>query len=533
MSVFSKTYSIRHLMAAALLLPLLCACSLMSEDYDGCDKPEPPLMATANHYINLNIVVSTGNENVTRATPAGGEDGDGREEGLPRENNVNGITFMLYEVSDGEDINNLADDKRLAFIKYFPVELKEETAKDIEAVYTTGPQSLENSGINLNSKYHALVVANLDLTQEGFDVGSKVKDVLEHTSASNPQLIYNGSSVGATAKDFVMSSEKDFPVDFKHPQRTETTPTINGAEVTYVFESITIERLAARVDFWTDKEYVETSAGNGYYSGYKYNVVDQNGNKNGEFVLTAITPFNFYRSNEYIIKRIGDERSYSYLAQESDSYKTDYTNGISRYVIDPKTFNKGETGLPESETPKYYNYPLKDLVEKDLSGIMDLNSDFQAVTIRSVEEPKNQWNNAKLTQSDGSKIIIIGYPKENTLPMNASLYDYATGLRIEGDYYKDGFDQDKDPDSHLVYYGFLRHEGEGTGSYEVYTKEKLIEEKEKLYSQFPMNFGVVRNNIYRISIDKITQTTEDEQPKITWQIKVKKWDEFKHGTIYM
>ena len=47
-----------------------------------------------------------------------------------------------------------------------------------------------------------------------------------------------------------------------------------------------------------------------------------------------------------------------------------------------------------------------------------------------------------------------------------------------------------------------------------------------------MNFGIVRNNIYRISIDKVHEKT-DETPKITLKIKVKKWDKFEHAPIYM
>ena len=43
-----------------------------------------------------------------------------------------------------------------------------------------------------------------------------------------------------------------------------------------------------------------------------------------------------------------------------------------------------------------------------------------------------------------------------------------------------------------------------------------------------MNFGVVRNNIYRISIDRI-----DEKNNMQLNIKVKKWDVFTHEVIYM
>ena len=146
----------------------------------------------------------------------------------------------------------------------------------------------------------------------------------------------------------------------------------------------------------------------------------------------------------------------------------------------------------------------------------------------------------KNDDSDKADNLIICYPKENTLPKDASLYNYATGLRIEGNYYMEGWktatpnsDGSNPKVEHLVYYGFLRHEGTGS-SYPIYTKEDLEAKKDdnELKNTFPMNFGVVRNNIYRISIDKITER-EQKDPEITWRIMVKNWDRFEHKTIFM
>jgi hypothetical protein len=43
-----------------------------------------------------------------------------------------------------------------------------------------------------------------------------------------------------------------------------------------------------------------------------------------------------------------------------------------------------------------------------------------------------------------------------------------------------------------------------------------------------MSCGVVRNNIYRVSIGGITP-----DDRLILNIKVKKWDKFEHATIYM
>lgn len=105
--------------------------------------------------------------------------------------------------------------------------------------------------------------------------------------------------------------------------------------------------------------------------------------------------------------------------------------------------------------------------------------------------------------------------------MTTPLYYYATGLAIEGDYYTDG----EGTPEHLVFYGYLRHQGEDDGPYII----KLSDDLDKTQTgTVPMNFGVVRNNIYRISIEKI-----NERQHMEINIKVKKWDPFTHEVIYM
>ena len=76
-----------------------------------------------------------------------------------------------------------------------------------------------------------------------------------------------------------------------------------------------------------------------------------------------------------------------------------------------------------------------------------------------------------------------------------------------------------------IYYYFIRHQGEQEDAYDAWTADNIDETKSLLCPSTPtMNFGIVRNNIYRISIEKITEDSK---------IKVKMWDKFTHSTIYM
>ena len=502
MSIISKLHHIRYMVAASLLLPLVCACS--SEDNgDGMAEPQ---LASSNQYINLNIVVSSGSEGTMRG-PAGGEEGDGREAGSERENLVTGVTVMLYE--DVAGINTSAE-TTLAFCKYYPVSLvSRETAgtpyatKTDEAVYSTGDQPLAGSGLDMSKEYHAIVVANQNMAST-FTTASKVKDVRDYVTTH----VYSGSGLGADASHFVMSLETDYTVNFASPSSKTTV----GNKTTYHFDGIRIERLAARVDFWTNNAtYGEKDALAHNYraAGYVYPVWKTTDvstpNSTDKFVLTAVIPFNLYNAGEYLFKRTNDAAPY--LAEET----------TTNYVIDPNTASK------TTASPTYYNNTLTYLVGIDETNLSlsAATGYFQAANALYVSSTQK----AKFTGDGDKDNFILCYPRENTLSTSSPLYYYATGVAIEGDYYPAGSAADLSKAKHFIYYGYLRHQGEGTGPYAIKARTDLS--TTETYTT-PMNFSVVRNNLYRISIDKIT-----EKGELELKIMVKKWDTFTHSWIYM
>lgn len=513
MSIRSNTPHIRHLLAAALLLPLLTACSFMSEDYYDCDK-EPPTTTSPERYINLSIVVSSGNENATRA-PQGGEDGDGREAGSERENKVTGITLMLYQDEDG--INTADDNTKIDFIRYYGVTKTEKSPDaNIEASYTTGYQPLAGTDIELNIEYHAIVVANMNLTGEVF-VGSSVAEARDKVT----KHIYDGDGIGIAAQNFVMSSEADFKFTLNNP----INETIAGnPALVYSLDGIRIERLAARIDFWMKGAEYKESRG-----GYEYSVT----NSNDKFVLTAVTPFNLYNDDaeEFLFKRVNNGTgTFTYLGNESPT----------TLVIDPNTGIKNLNAEDRQKALNYYDYQLEKLVDYDYTqGKKTLEGAAFKAYQKTADLFSSKKNEGKSQFATFEGIgewdnYILCYPKENALQLASPLYYYATGVAIEGDYYHyNATTKTYDKSEHLVYYGYLRHQGEpyeeGATTYSIKTAEELSKDQTAAGSQnTPMNFGVVRNNIYRISIDNIT-----EQGNITWKIEVKNWDVFEHKTIFM
>jgi len=514
---------VTFLLSALVLFTLFCGCS------SGDDEIIPtPSVVPTNQYLQLNIVVSTGS-GITRGVPAGGENGDGREAGFERENAVTGITLMLYE--DAAGINTSADTK-LAFVRYYPVTyVSRETqgntysGKTDEAVYTTGSQPLSGTGLDLSKVYHAIIVANANMVGT-FTTDSKVKDARDYQMTH----LYTGSGLDADAERFVMSSETDYTINFP-----ATSP---DASNTYHFDGIRIERMAARIDFstqydyytdpgtWTSQSYgavystTDKSSNSYAYPGYVYPVykstdVDGKPSSNDRFVVTAVVPFNVSLTNtgckEFLIKRT-DDASDCYLADES----------TTNWVIDPQRAGKTSS----TEHPSYLDYNLTTLTTTlsaaDPHAAMAALANYKTMASYQTSSAKYSLT---VSGSNTADNMIVAYPKENTLLPATPLYYYATGLAIEGYYYAN--DDATATPTRYVYVGYLRHQGESTSAYPIIEAGSL--DKSAVSSpSIAMNFGVVRNNIYRVNISKINEKGEMEL-----KIKVKKWDTFIHDLIYM
>ena len=250
--------------------------------------------------------------------------------------------------------------------------------------------------------------------------------------------------------------------------------------------------MAARIDFCTQNGNYDATT----YGGYKYNVTGTSGDM---FVLTSVTPFNLYNENEYLLKRVQN----AWTGTITTNYLGDETT--INYVADPNTGNKNNTNTFS------YLSPLAS----------PMSTDYQQTMTSST-----------FTDSDGKQSIVVGYAKENTLMPTSHLKKYATGLAITGHYYKKTGETYTDK-GERTYYGYLRHQGESTSASAYPAKSfAALSDDETGSASVPMNFGIVRNNIYRVSIESIAPET-DETPTVTLNIKVKKWDLFTHAPIYM
>ena len=473
--------------AALLLLPLLAwSCQLVTDDYDVALTPDSP-------------------NPLTRANPTGGEYGDGPETGSERENAVTDITLIFYQ--DNVGINTSNANARVHCVKKYNVHPYDDTytpndhshkdgePSDVQAgevLYTTGEQKLDETSLVAGETYKVLVVAN---APDGLTIAenspiSAVRDQLLST-------VYASSGVGISATNFVMASETDATISLTNPTLYKSATESEKNRYVYYFDCIHIERLAARLDFWAkNSNGYKTSSDNASYttSGYEYTVKNPDGGATlDRFVLTSITPFNLNNgtgSVEYLFKRTNDVIN-SYLHNEVPTT----VSAPGNWVLDPTTLLKYD-----SSHPTYFASTLTSVID-------NMHNAFN-VSIAGQQANKFSVTNGGFTADN----IIVGYCKENTLnPAGTSrLYYYATGLAFEGYYYSKG----TGTGVRCVFYHFIRHQGESNSAYQAYTSDNINDAKNSLCPAlrplnpdpaFPaMNFGIVRNNIYRVSIDKVS-----------------------------
>lgn len=328
-------------------------------------------------YLQVKVTVEgSGDTRASRADkgPYGGEDGDGSEQGINKENDVNSLTVLLYK-SDKEDLSEA--DATIDYVYTF-TGLKSSSSSG-GVTYTTGPREIDPVIVGKN--YHVLVIANAgDMTSR-----CKGKKISEVRDMQMDKVCTRNDDI-ANFSDFVMSSKKDAKIDFsgKSGSGTESDP--------YLVD-VNIERLAARIDIIPNATYVDTD------KGYYYNVMDGT-NVIGGFKLESVTPTKVMTKGEYLIKRVSPNAAVSAVTYFGLEAK-DVDNKATNYVVCPWT--KDRTGL----------------------------------TLSNAEGPASLYK-VKETTSTSTAVkeasYILDYVMENTTTDNAEAN--STGLVFKGKYYE-------------------------------------------------------------------------------------------------
>lgn len=424
------------------LLALLLVMSFASCASDTTsDSPMPNKDMKA--YLQVRVTVDgSGDTRASRAAtePQGGEDGDGREPGINKENEVNSLTVLLYK-SDKNDLSEA--DAKIDYVYTFTNLNKETTSSGKDATYTTVPKEIDAAIVDKN--YHVIVIANAD-DMTSIRKGKKISEIrdmqMDKVCTRNDDI--------AKFSDFVMSSKKDAKIDFSGKSGSGT-----GTESDPYVVNVDIERLAARIDIIPNAEYDDTN------QGYYYDVKD-GANVIGGFKLESVTPSKtpskVMTKGEYLIKRVSPDAAVSKVTYFGLEAK-DAGNKATNYVVCPWT--KDRTGL----------------------------------TLSNAEGPASLYNVKKTTSTSttaGDASYILDYVMENTTTDNAE--DYSTGLIFKGKYYESS---EWDATNHRPNSGVA-------GAAKEYTYTIRHSDPTGAGPKTaPMYYGIVRNNIYRVRIEGV------------------------------
>lgn len=329
-------------------------------------------------YLQVKVTVDgSGDTRASRATtgrPQGGEDGDGREPGINKENDVNSLAVLLYE-SNKDDLSEA--DATIDYVYTFTNLNKVTTSSGSDATYTTVPREIDASIVGKN--YHVIVIANAD------DMTSrcKGKKISEVRDLQMSKVCTRDADI-TKFSNFIMSSKEDAKIDFK-TEGSETDP----YQVT-----VDIERLAARIDIIPNATFDGTS------QGYYYNVMDGT-NVVGGFKLESVTPSKVMTKGEYLIKQVSSDAAVSAVTYYGEEEMNPTTKASTNYVVCP--WSKDRTGL----------------------------------TLSNAEGPTSLYNVKKTTSTSttvGEASYILDYVMENTTTDNKE--DNSTGLIFKGKYYE-------------------------------------------------------------------------------------------------
>ena len=494
---------INYAMLLALIAFSQLLCSCFQHDYSDCPGMDEEMLPTT--FISLSIS-TLDKSNSTRSNPTGGEDGDGREVGINNENNISDVTLFLFE-SNNDNVLNISTENPTVSSLYIS-QFRYEGSSSNDYTYQTYPIEVESITVSANTRVIAVANAG-DLSSKGINTLDGLRNFISTDAVvtTNSDIVRYDRFVMSSASLSTFIVEKDGVTlgTYENPATT----------------SINIQRMAARLDIVPN-----TTMTDNYY---EYGVTDSN----DKVRITHITPFNCWKpeSGQYLLKRVSPDSTdvnKKYLELETPQ------SGVqTNYVLSLQMANKIATywGSNEATVKAWYRNHVTD-----------------ALTAKAVTATTN-------TDSNNNNYYILDYTQENTMHKDGQLNCYTTGILAQATYVPEKvYQADGEIDANYTVGGNLWlldgkfYSVEMTGAtkytnatcyYRYYIRHS---NNDVLGEMGVMEYGIVRNNIYRLIINGMGQIgspdPEPEDPKdmdeyLNIRIEVKKWAVRTHDQIIM
>lgn len=533
-----------------------------------------------DYYLKLQIKFDASPQ--TRAIPEGDEDGDVREKAHYHENDINDLCFFIY--NDGGNLfTNAADATPIKYSRYigglslssypdntFPVEYTSPT------VLVKGYEPVEGDRI--------IVVANVGDISSAYTTVGALK-----TAKINKADVWMSAAKISDYCRFAMSSSLDDNGADKNGRMIISSAGVDGSYEHPFNATVTIERIAARVDWVLPKDShgdPDLHAANGAH------YVCREAGSEGDLYIKDIRIVNENQMPTYLIRRTATATSGgtpTYMGQQT------VTNNLPNYyVIEPLTAAKTTSSISTDDADVITASPRKtrwDEVRNSWFGTSQFrNSKNNPSDFFGSAGTYSVNGNAEASKrfTEGSDICYtLGYVMENTMDMD--LYgsikyrnDVRTGVLLNAIfvpenvytcasagatpasttysrgtdfwYFEDRIDRTKskffktvtDLDNyangkstddyvkhHYVGNGDTTHGG-GICYYYIWLKYAGYNNASE-EGTYPMEYAIVRNNIYRIMVESIwtigTETPKDEPTRE--RIFVRQWNKRVHPEILL
>ena len=518
---FRSLYNSVLTLVACCLLLTSCFVNHTDRWYDDDEADTRP---AASVYLSLQI--NTGVEG-TRANPNEEEGGDGTEDGIYNENKIEKLVFFFFDANQATGgVDHATEPDKIEVITEFcenPILINQTTT---DASWNTRPIELKN--ITSGKTYYMVVVANAYFFQ--FDQIKTLKDLQnfifsgDHWQSATDIKDYNRFIMTSRFKSVTEMDKAKVTVNHGNDYDNPATATAY------------LERLAARVDIipttgptGNGAEYYTDAQGRGFY---EFKVRPEVGTSNDKVRLYGIQLINKYNQGSYLLKHVAEAIG-SGQVNEGDIdmnsitrigiEKTDIpTKASTNYVVDPKS-NEKKNG---SKSPWYDDY-YSDF--NSWMPVIQMGVNMPYILSYTQENTINKSSNLdKLHYVTALNLRCVYVPNganpgETFYTFQNVIYTSITRLVVKVNEYLDTVSQPhvdsttvlqrpdvityKDGECYFVYY--IRHSEEGSDS------EDRI-----------MKYGIVRNNIYRITINSFKGLGSEDKNDlipITKNVEFKIW----------
>lgn len=492
-----------NLLTYSLLLILLACANTGCKDDTFLTSPTEKEDGSG---IYVSVLVNTGGANVTKAetTPTPGESGNGSQHGEGDENKISDLVLFFFQGEETEDGTRLGiNSSHPETIKVTPLhfsnnELYRESGTDkYDAIYFSATKEVGEIGLQIGQTYDVLVVANIDYdpVKAPFEINT-LQDLQNAAFTDIMEKIKNNNKFAMSSAVSEFNAEKGINSVTIQANNTKNNPAVVRVDV---------ERMVARIDCHISE--------NGNY--------DVTGRPGDKVTLESFIVVNKYIANvdlennyySYWFKRVADTDNLStnpditYLGDETTS-----NNIASNYVIGPMTLTPPKiidrTDFPYDHSLYYYKNDPSGWKDNWISTTVLLKSQLTSthndVTYHFLDYvQENILPVDVLNQANGMAYYCTGIVfKAKYIPEGITTTDNGTFYRYNGKFYgslKEIIGNQSISDNDLSKYGITKYNN-GICYYTYFIKHA---EDGDDTTVSPMEYAIVRNNIYQVNVTRI------------------------------